>query len=391
MNPLLLLIGIVSATTSLNSTSLSKFLETTHPVVGMFHVNWCGSCRRTLPEFQAAATVVKSVKFFEFDCTDESDYCSKTLNVSAYPALRIWTKPGTDFIDIPYYERSREAIAEYVQRAVGPAIIEQRRSASQLISHPSLGRRVSLVGVGYSKTELERIISDIDLVKLRFQILVTDEPPTGVTCKKCLIIIPKILFAQPLAFPVLESPSASVTTEWIWDSQFPAVWRLDDPPTFQYFTDQSKYKVLFNGRIGGLDGLVNSIGKCEGIGSKFTFGVLNADVFADALSEFGSPEILVLNNEVHDFMRYYTFSVGGDLCGQLESILRGESSLQFRGGFLTKLNYKFAEFLSVWFGIESQSWRIAIVMGLAGLGVVMILALVSKWTDQGVVGGKKND
>ncbi len=417
MAPLLVLalMGAVSGgpLASLDASNFLSFVEKSVPsktVVAMFHVDWCHSCRRTLPFFKQAADSLSNtpnVVFAEFDCTS-SDFCAKTLGIDGYPGLKILpansatSTPVSDWITIPYYERDAEGISQFVGRVIGDAILEESHpeKISPLIRQPPLGRVVSVVGVRMNKREMETFLggSALESLKLRFQLLATDHVPEWVVfsggksskntsiCpssdKPCLLMVPEPdLMELPIQFPWTENTS-EFGKSWIESNEFasPSVWKIAEPPLFQYFTDQPKYKVFF---IDETDSYVGKVSACDKkISSAFAFAALNGTVFGEALAEFGSPSVLILNNEAHDFMRFFVVSGGDSICDHLEGVVLGEIPVQFRGGLLTKLNYKFAEFLSNYFGIQSQTGRLVVLMGLGGGFIILVLKIASWFFPQ---------
>lgn len=86
-----------------------------------FFAPWCGHCKRLAPEYEKAATALKSndppVALVKVDCTAETKVCGK-YGVSGYPTLKIF-KNGEVSSD---YNGPREAdgIVKYMRSKAGP-------------------------------------------------------------------------------------------------------------------------------------------------------------------------------------------------------------------------------------------------------------------------------
>lgn len=122
-----------------------------------FYAPWCGHCKKLAPEYEKAATALKSndppVPLAKVDCPANNDLCSKH-GVSGYPTLKIF-KNGEVSSD---YNGPRDAdgIAKYMRSKAGPT------------SKPLL-----------SVADVEKIVGGFDLVVVGFftegeNVLMTD-------------------------------------------------------------------------------------------------------------------------------------------------------------------------------------------------------------------------
>jgi len=115
---------IVSASDVLDLTESNFDTEVQrHEIVLVeFYAPWCGHCKRLAPEYEKAATALKSndppVPLAKVDCPANNDLCSKH-GVSGYPTLKIF-KNGEVSSD---YNGPRDAdgIAKYMRSKAGPS------------------------------------------------------------------------------------------------------------------------------------------------------------------------------------------------------------------------------------------------------------------------------
>jgi len=135
-----------------------------------FYAPWCGHCKRMAPEFDKAATKLKTndppVALVKVDCDSEKDLCQK-YSVSGYPTLKIFRK-GQLSGD---YDGPREAdgIAKYMRGQSGPSARELKSVAEfeKFIADDDL----SVVGFFESESKLKdsfHKVADTERDRFRF-------------------------------------------------------------------------------------------------------------------------------------------------------------------------------------------------------------------------------
>ncbi|CAD5210018.1 unnamed protein product [Bursaphelenchus xylophilus] len=87
-----------------------------------FYAPWCGHCKRLAPEFEKAATKLKSndppITLVDVDCDAEKDLCQR-FSVQGYPTLKVFRHGSlSQEYDGP---RDADGIAKYMRGQAGPS------------------------------------------------------------------------------------------------------------------------------------------------------------------------------------------------------------------------------------------------------------------------------
>jgi thiol-disulfide isomerase/thioredoxin len=359
------------------------------PVAVMMHVEWCGACQRTLPQFAAAAVEAKFAALAEIDVTEDREFVDK-VGLTGYPGLKVLPKgspadtPYSEWLSVPYYSRDTEGIVNFLERVDAPdfATPYYENDETELLDNPKFGHLRSLVFSG----EIAKL-GDLRALKTRFQIVKSEKLcPTQNPGEVCVKIIParKALVAnlKPEQIPMFRSTHKAQIETWIEKHAFPGVWSIEDR-RFQWFNDQPVWKVIIaqdpyhedSDRVNST--VVDHFIACgEKISGKVSLGILNGNSFKDALEEFEIrefPRVLVLGDTKLDYDRYFNDLSLGSLCTDIESLLAGNREIKYRGGIGSKIRHAWKSTM-IMLGLESD-----ISKAIALLSSVILITLLAGW------------
>ncbi|VVT43664.1 uncharacterized protein SAPINGB_P000088 [Magnusiomyces paraingens] len=105
---------------SSSADEFNKFIKSKPIVLAKFFAPWCGHCKKLAPEYETAATALKSkdIALAEIDCTVNKDLCS-SFKIQGYPTLLIFR--GLDEQNPYNGGRTSKDIVNYMERELLPA------------------------------------------------------------------------------------------------------------------------------------------------------------------------------------------------------------------------------------------------------------------------------
>eukprot|EP00927_Polykrikos_kofoidii_P005627 TRINITY_DN1222_c1_g1_i1.p1 TRINITY_DN1222_c1_g1~~TRINITY_DN1222_c1_g1_i1.p1 ORF type:complete len:478 (+),score=103.12 TRINITY_DN1222_c1_g1_i1:62-1495(+) len=115
-------VDLVSDVIELGSANFLKHISEHKYVLVQFQAPWCGHCKKLVPEYERAASVLKAsgVSLATVDATVEKDLARK-YNVKGFPSLT-WFEDGaeTEFTGV----KNSEGIADWVNSMIRPPVTE---------------------------------------------------------------------------------------------------------------------------------------------------------------------------------------------------------------------------------------------------------------------------
>ncbi|EFQ98915.1 disulfide-isomerase [Nannizzia gypsea CBS 118893] len=106
---------------ALKADTFKDFIKTHELVLAEFYAPWCGHCKALAPEYEVAATELKSkdIALVKVDCTEEADLCQE-YGVEGYPTLKVFR--GLDSVKPYSGARKSPAITSYMIKQSLPSV-----------------------------------------------------------------------------------------------------------------------------------------------------------------------------------------------------------------------------------------------------------------------------
>lgn len=103
--------------------NFKELIGSDSPVLVEFFAPWCGHCKKLAPEFESAASSLKSqnIKLAAIDCTIEKEICEKQ-GIKGYPTLAVFRSGA----EVTKYQGPREAsaIVKFMKKQAAPAVTQ---------------------------------------------------------------------------------------------------------------------------------------------------------------------------------------------------------------------------------------------------------------------------
>ena len=307
------------------------------PRLVLFHMPWCGHCKRLLPEFDSAAILAKTLKlhteFLSIDCETVSDGSCDGIN--SYPEMRWINRRG----EISRLKGIREAnaIVSFVKRAEREGTVRSLDEAWEEID--------SSGGLGVVLPEHLKDSS----IAVSFKSLFPSIP---------LMIIPSLLCGDDCALALRQDAGGERVTKEVLSSSTDGlsliksalckgVHSLLKDTEFFNFLDLCNERLFVFGALpkesladsSFLKTLSNAADPqtCEP-GNLFSFGVIDGHRWSDALRSLGVEELpAIVGVKDKSFKEFWPIHPGRSkkfpvLCPILESIRSGELPAQVKDG-----------------------------------------------------------
>ncbi|KAJ8307304.1 hypothetical protein KUTeg_015388 [Tegillarca granosa] len=110
--------SVPSEVKHLSDKNFTSYLKDKKAALIMFYAPWCGHCKKTKPDFQKAADVLKKADTDKIlgavDCTTERDICGKE-NIQGFPTFKLYT--NGKFLKEYNNDRTEEEFIKFIKNA----------------------------------------------------------------------------------------------------------------------------------------------------------------------------------------------------------------------------------------------------------------------------------
>jgi len=365
--------GTVAPLTASNFNA--HMAEGDKPTLIMFHVDWCGVCRRTYPIFVEACVEASALQLgarcAHVDCGTDKKLCER-FEVKGYPTIKLFT-PG-ESLESPIdtrCPRTKVGFLSYLKRMVKEPV---QRLPDELWAHHTL----------------EEYLQDEPLATFVAVLPEGAEAPFGAKSaaeswrdRHSFLSVPDLRNALGSESPLLEAtasatlvsystaqqqwaannktaaPALSVfkedtavnetTHEWVKNNRFPGIWRLYDGIFSDFVRAGRRIAVVVVNPWHDNTMAEDALWKAHAaLKDEFAFGVLDGLEWAEPLTDFNIyvyqlPRVFIMEDGFQEWIEDVEELRVSELASDLKNVLAGAPLLRQGYSFVKRVQFHVRE------------------------------------------------